>query len=95
MIVYDIVNNMGYEPHRDLFHNSKYSRFNFLHQDSRGEAATNYSNLVPRVLSYPPYGARERETLENAGHVSPRIWEITNKRFGGGAGKFEICLYRA
>ena len=28
-------------------------------------------NLVPRVLSYPPYGARERETLENAGHVAP------------------------
>ena len=52
-------------------------------------------NLVPRVLSYPPYGAREKETLENAGHVSPRIWEITNKRFGGGAGKCEICLYRA
>ena len=48
------------------------------------------SNLVPRVLSYPPYGARERETLGNAGHVSPRIWEITNKRFGGGAGKCEI-----
>ena len=43
-------------------------------------------NLVPRVLSYPPYGAseRERETLENAGHVSPRIWEITNKRSGEG-----------
>ena len=51
-------------------------------------------NLVPRVLSYPPYGARERETLENAGHVSPRIWAITNKQFGGGAGKCEICLYR-
>ena len=33
-------------------------------------------NLVPRVLSYPPYGARERETLENAGHVPPRNWEI-------------------
>ena len=38
---------------------------------------------------------RERETLENAGHVSPRIWEITNKQFGGGAGECEICLYRA
>ena len=37
----------------------------------------------------------ERETLEKAGHVSPRIWEITNKRFGGRAGKCEICLYRA
>ena len=54
-----------------------------------------YVNLVPRVLSYPPYGARERETLENACHVFPRIWEITNKLFGGGAGKCEICLYRA
>ena len=52
-------------------------------------------NLGPRILSYLPYGARERETLENAGHVSPRIWEITNKRFGGVAGKCEICLYRA
>ena len=52
-------------------------------------------NLVPRVLSYPPYGARERETLENAGYVSPRIWEIKNKRFGGRAGKCEICLYRS
>ena len=30
-----------------------------------------FRNLVPRVLSYPPYGARERETLENAGHVTP------------------------
>ena len=29
------------------------------------------NNLVPRVLSYPPYGARERHTLENAGHVAP------------------------
>ena len=47
-------------------------------------------------FSYPLYESRERETLENAGHVSPRIWEITNKRFGGGAGnKCEICIYRA
>ena len=28
-------------------------------------------NFVPRVLSYPHYGAGERETLENAGHVAP------------------------
>ena len=29
-------------------------------------------NLVPRVLSYPPpWSERERETLENAGHVAP------------------------
>ena len=31
----------------------------------------NLSHLVPRVLSCPPYGARERETLENAGHMAP------------------------
>ena len=37
MIVYDKVNNMGYGPHRDLSHNSKYSMFNFLHQDSSME----------------------------------------------------------
>ena len=36
-IVYDIVNNMGYGPHSYLSHNSKYSRFNFLHQDSSME----------------------------------------------------------
>ena len=34
MIVYDKVKNIGYGPHRDLSHNSKYSMFNFLHQDS-------------------------------------------------------------
>ena len=36
-----------------------------------------------------------RETLVGFGHVSPRIWEITNKQFGGGADKCEICLYKA
>ena len=32
-----------------------------------------FINLVPRALSYLPYGAREREreNLENAGHVAP------------------------
>ena len=33
-----------------------------------------------------------RETLVGFGHVTPRIWEITNKRLGGGADKCEICL---
>ena len=36
-----------------------------------------------------------RKTLVGSGHVSPRIWEITNNRFGGGADKCEICLCRA
>ena len=36
-----------------------------------------------------------RETLVGFGHVSPRIWEITNKQFGGGVDKCEICLYKA
>ena len=35
------------------------------------DCMTPWNNLVPRVLSYPPYGAWERETLENAGHVAP------------------------
>ena len=37
VIVYDIINNVGYGPHGDLSHNSKYSRFHFLHQDSSME----------------------------------------------------------
>ena len=36
-----------------------------------------------------------RKTLVGFGHVSPRIWEITNNRFAGGADKCEICLCRA
>ena len=43
-----------------------------------------------QVLS-PTHG----ETLVGSGHVSPRIWEITNKWFGGGEDKCEICLCRA
>ena len=45
MIVYDMANNIGYGPHRDLSHNSKYSRFNFLHQDSSME--TRLSQTIP------------------------------------------------
>ena len=36
---------------------------------------------------------RERETLVGYGQVSPRIWEITNKRFKGGVDMWEICLF--
>ena len=36
-----------------------------------------------------------RETLVGSGHVSPRIWEVTNKRLGGGGDKCEICHYKA
>ena len=38
---------------------------------------------APRcTTSFPGFSSTrptERETLENAGHVSPRIWEIKNK----------------
>ena len=42
-------------------------------------------NLVPTVLSFLSPGAREREreTLENVGQVSPRIWEKRDQRFPG------------
>ena len=30
------------------------------------------SNLVPRVLSYPPYGARERDSLSSVGRREPK-----------------------
>ena len=46
----------------------------------------NLGNLVPGSLSYP---SRDPEW---SGQVSPRIWEITNKRFEGGADKCEIFL---
>ena len=46
----------------------------------------------PGSLSYP---LRDPGWVKvGSGHVSPRIWEITNKRFGGGANKCEICLYK-
>ena len=45
--------------------------------------------LQPRSQGLSP---TRRETLVGSGHVSPKIWEITNKRFGGGADKCEICL---
>ena len=50
---------------------------------SVGQPTRVSTNLVPR------------ETLVGSGHVSPRIWDITNKQFGGGADKCEICLYKA
>ena len=49
-------------------------------------------NLVPRVLSFPFPGARGRETLENAGHVSPIIWEMTKDNIEGGAGKSGVMV---
>ena len=53
---------------------------------------TNKSVDQPRSQVLSP---TRRETLVGSGHVSPRIWDITNKQFGGGADKCEICLYKA
>ena len=39
--------------------------------------------------------ARERETLENACHVSPRSWEITKDNIEGGATKSGVWFYLA
>ena len=41
-------------------------------------------NLVPRVFSYLPHGARETETLVNAGHVSPRSGRLQTNYLGKG-----------
>jgi len=49
-------------------------------------------NLVPRVLSFPSPGARERDTLENTGQMSPRIWEMTKHNVEGGAGKSGVTV---
>ena len=42
-----------------------------------------------------PRSERERETLENAGHVSPRIWEMTKDNIEGGAVKSGVWPYLA
>ena len=50
------------------------------------------NNLVLRVLSFPSPGARERETLGNAGHVSPTVWEMTKHNIEGMAGKSAVMV---
>ena len=42
------------------------------------------NNLVPRVSHLTAWGERG-ETLAHAGHVSPRIWEVTIYSMKGGA----------
>ena len=39
-----------------------------------------------------PRSEIERETLENAGHVSPRIWEMTKHNIEGGSGKSGVMV---
>ena len=48
--------------------------------------------LFPGFSPTRPHRTRERRTLVGPGHVSPRIWEITNKWFWGGTDKCEIRL---
>ena len=61
------------------------------------QAITQFHNSARLIVVQPRsqvLSPTRRETLVGSGHVSPRIWEITNKRFGGGADKCEICLCR-
>ena len=60
---------------------------NFLTSESEGVVYIKELWTQPRSQVLSP---TRRETLVRSGHVSPRIWEITNKRFGGGAEKCEI-----
>ena len=59
---------------------------------SQDSALMNTPNMANADSNCPTEQERERETLVGSGHVSPKIWEITNKRFGGGADMWEICL---
>ena len=43
------------------------------------------SNLVPSVSHLTAPWSERRETLVQAGHVSPRIWEMTIKLLKGWA----------
>jgi len=58
-------------------------------------------NNVVVIMSQPrsqglllpvPESERETETLENAGHMSPRIWEMTKYNVEGGAGKSGVIV---
>jgi hypothetical protein len=40
-----------------------------------------------------PFPSREKKTLVGAGHVAPRIWEVTNIYFGGGETKALMCVF--
>ena len=52
-----------------------------------GKTTSHNGNLVPKVLSFSSLGARERETLKNAGHVSLKVWQMTKHNIEVGDGK--------
>ena len=49
-------------------------------------------NLIGKQPRSQVLSPTRQETLVGSGHLSPRIWVITNKQFGRGADKCEICL---
>ena len=55
-----------------------------LHVVNAVQETTSFPGSSP---SLPLERERERETLENAGHVSPRICEMRKHNIEGGAGK--------
>ena len=62
----------------------------YISRHNNAAAYLHWSQPRSQVLS-----PTRRETLVGSGHVSPRIWEITNELLGGGADKCEVCLYKA
>ena len=58
--------------------------------------AKNWLNGVPMLPLRPvPWSERKKETLENAGHVSPRIWEMTKYNKEEGAANSYHCSWLA
>ena len=53
-------------------------------------AKRNKNNLVPRVLSYPPYGARERDP----GKRWSRVFQNLFDSFSGNSLVYLIVLFR-
>ena len=71
---------------------------NLLAQYSHGKSCAGEPYLENQFATQPrSQGSllHTRETLENAGHVSPRFWEITKDNMEGGAVKSEVCQYLA
>ena len=75
-----------------------FSRQKIMHtQTTRNFALVNLwcGNLVPRVLSYPPYGTRERDTLENGINLVFWATELDTSLSSSICQPASICRYRA
>ena len=56
-------------------------------------AVSSVATSFPGSLFFPSPGARKGETLAWSCYVRPKIWDVANKRFVGGADECDIRRY--